>query len=965
MRSSWSEDLVYRLALDFVVRFLKSLGPPEATNDSVLGSTLEIFVDALSKTLGKRVYAFLWRVEGREREPVEALSIDPELGPPGKWLPSEVGSVKDDRNVIRDGTDSNRGLIAAGFHFEDKISFDGELWVVLPDPDENVLTFLRHLESWKAIKLILRFVIEQSIVQRFLAITPGLFDDQNSRSFLSSNRLGGLKELGLSQCPPSMAPGFEDVLTTFVQAGLLVDFETSATGSRRELGRPTRVSPLESLGTELCAALKKNPQHQPLIDILNALEEGEARHAELASLSSMASPESASSYDLDREAQAWLAEWTGMLGSSNGGPSAETMKGGHLGDKYWGTRLESMLAACGRFLGGWSLPKRRRESLKFFGGEENSWEPSYLGAPFITPWLRLWFCYELLRLELTDPEFHHRRQSQSRRLRYRRSLIYVLRENVRFFLFWWRADYRFRPRLLARELRRLVVHHAERALGIDGSLDLTELLQRIERSGDAGARELASGHLQHVFEVYIAGQFLGSLEVGKGAEPVDLWSHWARRPDTPASLERPALRRSFAIAALLHDFGGLLFPSWGREIGGVRSLVQAVEGDLSRLATDLEAAGQRLGDTAMATLRQHDGLFSDKEWEVIERWQEERIGRLGEPEPAVTGAWYVRSLMRQAGLGAELQRHVARAMVLDRITTLPIDLETDPVAALLVVCDSLFVWEPSPPRRDELVIGRTFSSLQASGRSVAARYDSMSIPGLCFGFREQKTVKGHDQQVQTFFAGIDSEATARAFTNAGDAIEMAGDTTGTKHETLPWGLPSFHLRSGGSERNDAEACLDLWLELSLTLGRIGRGLDDPDRSPPALSHPWIRVITERPAKLAAAGLDIEDLVGEVAQLSTAPLRRALERWLARKEKERRPNLDVQESTKDSSAPPKPPPVVFDLDPRGRPFAEQDPRPWFEELRRQSERVILQRLAIDGEIRRRRDTDSAGTEEASS
>ena len=896
------EKLLYVQSLDFLVRFLEYLSNREGRPEDALQMHIRCLVNALHETLGTQVLVLFWDHQGDGQVAALEASNDVDLGPSIEWSPDYRFPMDGKPIVLR--FLEKRDLLIVGHALKDEVGLEGELWILVAEPRKEDSDFLRHRQSWEAIKKILRLAVEESLAQRFLSIIPGLFDDR-AQGFLSLERLEKLEKLSLEKRSRLPGPVIHDLMTIFMQAGLLIDVEAPWLGFRGNTRPLTQLKPSKILGEELANSLRESPSHKPLVEILDALQ------GELV-VDSNSAPALQQPYNLKQDAQTWLAHWTAMLGSLNGETSSALQRKGPLGDGSWASGLEAMVAACGRFLTGWAQPNIEREALRIFGGDVAESKPKVLDSTFTTPWVRLWFCYELLRLEWTDEGFRQLKQSQTRRLRYRRSLIYVLRENVRFFLFGRRADYRFRPRLLGHELRRLVVHHAERALGIDASLDLGELLHRIERSGDAGARELASGHLQHVFEVYIAGQFIGGLGMGASSNAPDLWSHWARKSHKPFNLERLALRRSFAIAALLHDFGSLLFPSWSREIIGGQSPMPTMAEDLNRLASDLQASGQRLGNTAMADLRQHDGLFSESEWQAIEDWHGERLSRLGEPEPAVIGAWYVRGLMQQAGLGADLQQHVVRAMVLDRVVTLPIDLDSDPVAALLVVCDSLFAWEPSPPRRDELVIGRAFSSLQASGRSVAARYDSMHIPNLRLGLKEVENL-------------------------AGEKVEVFGGWI----TAIPWGFPAFHLQSGESERNDPEACLDLWLDLSTSLGRIGSSLGEPDQVPLRHGTPWIRVTTKRPSDLKNAGLDIENLVGEVAQLSTAPLRRALERWLARKEEEcELIGAPVPSATEGASKTK----IIFELGPRGKSFADQDPQPWFDEFRQHCERVILQRLA---------------------
>ncbi len=839
-----SESLVYKRAADLVghaLRYLKKVDHQQAeqgqTPAKLPQSVLQALANTFGRTIDRRVQALLRTEDGAVLHRAEAG----EFGESEKLdLETQLQGFNIDSAPIRtwqiqtDSDESNPTLIC-GQRLEAACWSGSELWLLVPRCTPNTQELLSHVQTWRNLLTLFDRFKTLLDVKHYLAASRDLFDDENRETFLSSEARKKLENLKLNYLPAELNPAVEDALRTLVQAALLVDvnlpFERNFSNQQRQ-----RIDELKRWIDLIAPGPREDlaPDHLSLIDVLEAL------FGEVGS----GLPKEDSSNDQGK--LWWLSRLTALLHQLDRNGT----------DQNWEAMRPAMTSATARFLAEWS-PHDGRQTENGI----QKWEPRGFRANYISPWLRLWLCYELMRHEL-DPNTGTNGVSSARLRRYRRALVYVLRETVRFFLFGRRADYRFRPRLLSRALRRLVVHHAEQVVGLDVGLDLAELLRRIERSGEASGRELATGHVQHVFEVYIAGEFLGSLGDGEkdcgkgdGKNYDSLWSHLAEKVKstlTPRLLS-PKLRRGFAVAALLHDFGNLLFPPGGSGLPTFRDLVRQSEPVLDQLKESLHGAARAVAGSALETLRRTPHLFTHAEWEAIERWQQERLARCGEPEPAILAAWYVHGLMAESGLEPEIHRHVVRAIVLDRVTTLTVTVEEDPVAALLMVCDALFAWNPRSPRHPEALIGRTFSSLHGAGRHLAAQYDTLTIPGLTFRLKET----GHGTN--------GTRATVARFT----AKLPAG------RKTL---LPSFKISSGVALRGDPEAVLALWLDLSIALGRVQDTYGETGETKP---RPWIEILSACDGSLVSEDFQLTDLVTEAAQRSSAPLRRALERWLAR------------------------------------------------------------------------------------
>jgi len=468
-------------------------------------------------------------------------------------------------------------------------------------------------------------------------------------------------------------------------------------------------------------------------------------------------------------------------------------------------------------------------------------------AGFLRNWARLWFCHMLLRASQEGEGWWQGGLLDDEKWRFRRDLSYVLRESVRAAVYGWREDYRFQPSAFASALRTLVEHHALRVVGLPREVDIRSHLREIGEPGGPDGYHFAAGHLQHILEVYIAGHFFASMRV-KLAEDVvgeeraiDGWtmgevlaSRAGWRPGTQTTLE---LLQASSMALLFHDTGMLLFPRYTRPSDALCRGDNRLESALGDVETRFRAAGTALVERCVEDLRSADYLDTRAEPGMTGWLEEQRAS--GAPDHALLGAWYLLRVARALPAStSEVVREALRAVLLHSLPTLPIDVEREPVAALLVLCDELFEWEPFVrPGPASQVPGRSMSAIAGDLRPRRSRARAISLPGLEVSQRADGAI----------------EATLRI--SANDVAH------GWPHVAVELHLPE----------HQEMAPHFIWMSMAQNLGRI-----DPSR------HGWgpaVTISSAIPTRLRASGLNTRRLLGQLAVHSRHPSRVSLERWL--------------------------------------------------------------------------------------
>ncbi|HND29014.1 MAG TPA: hypothetical protein PLA94_03410 [Myxococcota bacterium] len=464
-------------------------------------------------------------------------------------------------------------------------------------------------------------------------------------------------------------------------------------------------------------------------------------------------------------------------------------------------------------------------------------------------WLRLWFCHQLLGKVLKGPD---RRVIGTLRRQLLADLAYVLRESLRLRLFGRRPDYTFQPAAFAAALRTLIEYHSVYELGLSAAHDIARHLYELAEPTRPDQHGFSARHLQHVLEMYIAGQFFCSLEVldAEGErEPRTLAGVLAAR-DQPDAVPGPQtisdFRQAFSLAVLFHDVGLVLFPDIAPPNERICREERDLLGALRAVQDTLHGAGRELARRCVEELRKA-GWIDIVQDPDLSRWLDDQLAS-GRPDHALLGAWYLHCTCRNLpDLNPDVVRDAVRAVLLHGVPTRPILLDAeegqaDPVAALLVVCDELFEWLPNQsvvPSPN--TVARSRHTLAAEDRPDHSRTRRVRLRDL--------TVEAHGEQLSA-------------------ALHI-----GKKRRTLGW--PAVDLVLEPTEFQDVPL-LQTWLSMTQNLRRIRRS--------GAGFGPMITVYTEIPPRLRDLKLHgTRELLERVVRSPYArqlPPAAALEVWLS-------------------------------------------------------------------------------------
>ncbi|HEV3076060.1 MAG TPA: hypothetical protein VHB47_16695 [Thermoanaerobaculia bacterium] len=616
-----------------------------------------------------------------------------------------------------------------------------------------------------------------------------------------------------------------------------------------------------------------------------------------------------------------------------------SLRGGEpetLGDDRWlelAKRTTSNLAHC---LWRWSVAEEERPP----GMSSGDSRIGRLNTAHIAPWLWLWFCQQLLYAEIQEAEESEHsddnRQGEKNRVvsadtgkaaqavrsplkrkrpgsttgkwRFRADLAYVLRESIRVFLFGRRPDYRFQPAMLAKALRTLIEYHVLRIVCLPGKLDICGLLEIVGQAGPLETEAINAGHLQHIFEVYIAGHFLCGVALGDqragtvAPTPRRMLGLLTGQGNGETQELRSAdFLKAFSLAALMHTTGKLLFPRWSREIEvlgqldrRLRDQLRLVQVRLNSSATELaEACRQELMSAGYLTARADQGAI---------QWIDDKK-EVGEPDLGLLSAWFCHRI----GVGVEsleenVLRQAVRAVLFMRAGTQSIDPEADPVTALLLLCNEMFAWSPAATGNSTPEDGRRAAVLSAaSPRNY--RFRTIRIEGLRFR--------------------VDGTHAAQRFT----AELTANGREATK------GFPRFEIELAEASGSEPDFPFMAWIELAQSFGRIrsiGRSRGDGEDD--GLSfRPALLLRSRRSADLKAAGMSCIDLLDELSRQAPLSVRPSLRRWLESAE-----IFVGQEHGQEVE--------MIEIRPQGSPWHPQDISPILPELDRLAKLIVKTRQA---------------------
>lgn len=273
---------------------------------------------------------------------------------------------------------------------------------------------------------------------------------------------------------------------------------------------------------------------------------------------------------------------------------------------------------------------------------------------------------------------------------------WLMRETLRELAFGDRATFRIDADRLRVALARLVAVHALKVVGLDPALLLEQHLDTTAAPGgpDYAAR---AGVAQHTLEVYLAGHFILDTRYGdEGVSTVAGLLAGSGHGQGSEGAQR-LLLQSFSLAALFHD-------SERTSLAGRRASPPSYVRLAPDLAAELDAAharqrevGSRILAQAVTDLHNASLFASSPEQKALYRWLE-RLPVDGRGVHDVLSAWGLLAQARAVGhehhpaLGPAL-----RAILLHEADGVVVDGAQDPAALVLVLCDTLFEWDPAPP----------------------------------------------------------------------------------------------------------------------------------------------------------------------------------------------------------------------------------------------------------------------------
>jgi hypothetical protein len=147
-------------------------------------------------------------------------------------------------------------------------------------------------------------------------------------------------------------------------------------------------------------------------------------------------------------------------------------------------------------------------------------------------------------------------------------------------------------------------------------------------------------------------------------------------------------QQAFILAALFHDVGHLVLPRIRPDLEGLGLEIPPLRDNLQKLISGLSASINSFAKTCVDRLAPYAAEPEMSEWLSQQR---ERPGH------GLLGASYLLDVCHDSELGEWVQRSAIRAILLHNALSVRLFADQDPIAALLVLCDELFEWDPAQP----------------------------------------------------------------------------------------------------------------------------------------------------------------------------------------------------------------------------------------------------------------------------
>jgi hypothetical protein len=365
--------------------------------------------------------------------------------------------------------------------------------------------------------------------------------------------------------------------------------------------------------------------------------------------------------------------------------------------------------------------------------------PAWEGSDSARTVAVLWFCSLLLEALAAKPRSPvwrdgattanvSPRMGEMRWARFYADLSFVIRETVRFLCFGKRPDFYLQPAIYAASLATIVRVHAEHVLELSPRYEIGELLRRLGRSEGLNRGQQPVHHLVHVLDVYVCGYLLLSLRLADETQGdalrvertiADVLASGSSA--TPGSAQGQSLQQAYALAALFHDVGYLLFPSTARPAPALARGDKVLQAGFERLEAALSASAEVMATPAADVLGQEP--YCKRGNDVgLARWLDAQR-QAPQPDHGLLGAYYLHHVCSHVGAGASaVQRQAVRAVVLHGANDVEIVTEADPAAAVLVLANELFEWDPERALGPApSAVGRSFHLMRGSASPLEPR----------------------------------------------------------------------------------------------------------------------------------------------------------------------------------------------------------------------------------------------------
>ena len=369
---------------------------------------------------------------------------------------------------------------------------------------------------------------------------------------------------------------------------------------------------------------------------------------------------------------------------SDGPPRSSNPDSDQLG-QMWRTLCETTQSWLPSVLALWTTPPpahhRRRVRDRF-------------QVHAVRNWLQLWFAWQLFDPELVAPPPPG---LGSAGWQLRGSVALLIRECLRHKLHGGEPGYVHRPEWTREALQPLVDYHVQAKFELDPEHDIRGHLALVGDPGHPRGAVFADGQLQHILDIYLVGHFMLSAHItgltaqGERTEVIDLLA--SPEGHRAGALQRRNLLAAWSLAALYHNVGLTSFPEFRSHHDPGPVQAHAVADGIDLIHSALVEAGTKLASAARQALLAAN-IYEAQSSPELARWVDRQVNE-GIPDPALTSAWYLlRAAQQVSDVHEKVVRAATRAVLLQGAPSASVNINQEPVPALLVMCDALFDWQP-------------------------------------------------------------------------------------------------------------------------------------------------------------------------------------------------------------------------------------------------------------------------------